>query len=556
MLTLTLLHLAPLIQGPAQFQEARQFIDWTNDGPRLVREHRPAAVNGAGNGSGRSFGQTMRWEDDDNGQGWIADSVAVGDHGSLVMAGMFLNSGGYRLYPAGTWDPVFDARSDSLRTQVAVADYAATCAAISVYSSPATGGGYDHEPVLEVYLEGDASLPAWSASFPISDAYYSDGQGVRISDDGEVIFAWFGYPSGGVKIKAFTKDGVLLSERGFGVVSGAAIPQGSQISDDGAIAMIQVSDQIKLYDVHGGQVLLREKMRDHGLYCMFSGSDLSGDGRSFAFGGYGMVQVFRETSPGTWTRTDELNFDTAKFCGPLALSQDGSRVGYVVQDGAGDDFEIRLHDLNAGVELFRHSISAPGTTVQLWASDLDLDDAGETVAVASWGDSAHLTPEGIVLDDAGNVLSDYWMNGSALRVDVDPTGQVVAFGSKDAHANHFGHGGDVLCADTRPADLRVLGFPARGATLNVEVAATGDWAVIAVADALGASPTPFGASQLDLATTVAQTPPLAIPPQGLHQLFQVPWTPQLSSRLLHLQAAIGSGATGHLSNRVSMHVMP
>ena len=186
MLTLTLLHLAPLIQGPAQFQEARQFIDWTNDGPRLVREHRPAAVNGAGNGSGRSFGQTMRWEDDDNGQGWIADSVAVGDHGSLVMAGMFLNSGGYRLYPAGTWDPVFDARSDSLRTQVAVADYAATCAAISVYSSPATGGGYDHEPVLEVYLEGDASLPAWSASFPISDAYYSDGQGVRISDDGEV----------------------------------------------------------------------------------------------------------------------------------------------------------------------------------------------------------------------------------------------------------------------------------------------------------------------------------------------------------------------------------
>lgn len=556
MFTLALLPILALPQGPEPPQETRQVIEMTADGLRLVRQVRPAAATGAGNASGRSYGRTMRWAADDDGQGWIADDVEVGDHGALVLAGMRLNSDGYRLFPGGDAQHYFDVRSDSQSTKVGAADYAATCAAMSVYSSPAAGGGYDLEPVLEVYHEG-GSLPAWSASFPIGAGYYSDGHGARVSDDGEVIFAWFGYPfSGTVKTKAFTKDGALISERGFGVVNGAAIPQEVQLSDDGALAMLQVSDQIKLYEVHSRQVLLREEMRDYGLYCMFSGSDLSGDGSTFAFGGYGMVQVFRETSPGVWARTAELTFDSADFCGPLALSQDGSRIGYVVQEGTADSFEIRLHDLSAGAELFRHAVSAPGTSLQLWASELDLDDAGETVAVASWGDSFHQTPEGIVLDAAGNVASEYWMDGSAFHVDLDPTGQVVAFGTKDAHANHFGHGGDVLCADTRPADLRVLGFPARGAMLDVEVAATGDWAVIVAAEGLGASPTPYGVSQLDLGTTLLRTPPQPIPPLGLSEQVQLPWTPQLSSRLLHFQAAIGHGGTGHLSNRVSLHLLP
>ncbi len=51
-------------------------------------------------------------------------------------------------------------------------------------------------------------------------------------------------------------------------------------------------------------------------------------------------------------------------------------------------------------------------------------------------------------------------------------------------------------------------------------------------------------------------PPRPLPPPGLSEQVQLPWTPQLSSRLLHFQAAIGHGGTGHLSNRVSLHLLP
>ncbi len=553
MLTLTLLLLTTPAPAQLEVQESRQWADTTATAAGIVRELRTASPSPAAGSGGRSYGATLRWENDSGTEYWIGDGVAVGDHGALVLAGMKLNDAGHRLYPGTTWQHVLDARSDSKTTKVDVADHAATAAAMSVFWNEAT---QQFEPLLEVYTDTADTHPAWSFAFPTSDNYYSAGQGVCISDDGETILAWFGYPSGGTKLKAFRKDGTLISERGLGVISGAAIPNEITLSDDGRLACVLLSDQIKLYDVMTGTVVHREKIRDHGLYSMFSGAELCGDGTRFAVGGYGMVLVFDETAPGTWSLTTELRFADTDFCGPLSMSQDGSRVGYVVQMGSADAFEVRLHDLAAGVELSRHTLSEPNTTAQLWASDLDLDDAGETVAVASWGDSLHTTPEGLVLDVAGAVLSEYRMDGSAFAVDLDPTGQVVAFASKNVHANHFGGGGDILCGDVRPADLRLEGFPTRGGQLDLRIPVVADWAVVAVADQLGASPTPYGVSQLDLGATLRQTAPLPIPAGGLWEPILIPWTPQLSDRLLHFQAALFGGGTGHLSNRVSVRVLP
>jgi hypothetical protein len=550
-----LLLLSPPVLA-VQDLESRTRVEIDRPDHGLVHEVRASLPTSppADPGSGRSYGSTVRWEVDDAGAMWIVESVALGDHGASLMAGRFLNQPGSSLHPTGSPRAVFDRPSAAYRTAVGVADAAPTAAALSIGPDP---GGSGLLPRLEVFLSAGDIGPAWTYDFPLAAGYYADGAGVCLSDDGETIFAWVGYPyENNVKVRTFRRDGTLVMQRGLGVVSGGAIPQAVRLSDDGSLALVQISDQIKLVRTDSGEVVHRENLRDWLAYSMFSGADLSGDGRRFAFGGMGEVRVFEQGPSGSWIPVAAHSFDPAHFAGPLALDSDGDRLAYTVQAGDAESFEIRLLDLASGTDRFQYLVAAPGTAAQLWASDLDLDDAGEVVACGSWGDSFHATPEGIVLDEDGVVLSEVWTDGSVMDVDLDPTGQVLALGSKDTHANHYGNGGDILCADTRQPDLSVVGYPELGGTLDLVVQPRGSWAVVAVAERLGPSPTPFGVAQLDLSSVLAQTAPLNMPPSGIRQPFPVPGTLALEGRLLHVQAAVYGAGGGMLTNRVSLRVLP
>ena len=90
---------------------------------------------------------------------------------------------------------------------------------------------------------------------------------------------------------------------------------------------------------------------------------------------------------------------------------------------------------DADAELFARRFAAPGTSLQLWAAALRLDDAGETLACANYGDSLNATPEVLALDARGNVLVGVDARGSAMHIDLSRDGELLFAGCKATHAN-------------------------------------------------------------------------------------------------------------------------
>ena len=213
-----------------------------------------------------------------------------------------------------------------------------------------------------------------------------------------------------------------------------------------------------------------------------------------------------------------------------------------------------------GRDLWRHKFEAPGNGASLWPQELALTEDAQIVAGSSWGDTLDLTPTGFAFDASGTLTAQLHTSGSAIGFDMDPTGQLMALGTKDAHANEFGSGGDVICADTRPMELRLAGYPQAGAKLDFSLRGPAAEARVAVASALGATPTPWGVSQLDLASLRLDTGSLPMNLTGLQRRLTVPEHPGIVGTALHLQGVLldpsGAAGGGHLTNRVSVRVLP
>ena len=135
---------------------------------------------------------------------------------------------------------------------------------------------------------------------------------------------------------------------------------------------------------------------------------------------------------------------------------------------------------------------------------------------------------------------------------------MIALSTKDAHVNAFGSGGDVICADVRPIELSVAGFPGVDDVLEVSVQGGGTHTQVAVASALGDSLTPYGASQLDFGSLKRLTPMIPMPATGVTRSATVPHSAAIVGAPLHFQAALvdAFSGIGYLSNRVSIRVQP
>lgn len=504
---------------------------------------------------GGSSGFSVRWERDDEGARWMAPSVALGDHGAVLFAAREFVDPGLSLHAATTDEAIFEvALPDALQIRVDAAPEAQSLAAMIV--APAqTATGSQLIPELRFWVQGDDAPADWVYTFPPTHALQQDGMGVHLSQDGRRVVAWFTDLSANlVRVRVFRRDGTMVGKREIGPALGAALGSDGCINADATRLLIDVSNVPHLIDLESGLLL---HQGDH--HSMFGGLALSADGRRFASGDYNQVQVYEEDATGAWTLYRNYDFVGSRIGGPLALDGDGSHLAMTVQGHSPADwFQVRVRELEADVEIYRQEWKFAGSQGNVWASAVQMSEDAEVVAGSSWGDTQGQTPSAFAFRADGVLTAQLLTEGSGLGFDLDPSGQVMALGTKDAHVSSTGSGGDIICADTGPVELTVEGLPRAGRFIDLHLARYGTHGRLMASTRLDRHDTPYGISDLDLNQVVYDTGLHQFHMNGLTRSVRVPGHPSAIGQALHFQGAevdIFHGGN-FLSNRISLRVLP
>jgi hypothetical protein len=504
--------------------------------------------------------EPLRWEvpysyPDFIGTPW---SVAVGDHGAFTIVGRMGPEGGVDIHAGGRAQPLWMERlgMDFFVIRAAAADHAPVAATFTLMDVDPDPASSLLEARLRLFeLEGSIS-ESWSQAFATGSSWYWDAGGVALSDDGEVVVGWWDLIELGVtRVVALDRDGGLISQTDLPMKHSGYRTGGLRLSDDGLRALVPVNTSVRLLDIATGAVLASHTTSKG---VPLTSIALSGDGRRFAAAAWDELVVLEETPSGAWTEVLSLPQVSDEDYGPVSLSQDGARLAYTVQYMSPQDrFELVLLDVDAQTELMRAMHSEPATWQKLHANDVVLDDAGRTVACASLGDSELSTPQVLVYDDAGRRLSEHFLPGSALDVDLDPRGEVLAVAGSAKHGPS-NYGGHLLQADARPPKLRVLGSAALGTSLDVTLAGSpaGGQAYLLASPGLGSSATPFGTSALDLELRGLRLGPWPVVSGLAQQSLPIAADPALAGLLLHFQGVVVSSGGGRLTDKVSVRIVP
>lgn len=503
----------------------------------------------------QSSGATVRWEIDDDGDRWVGTDVAVGDHGSVVIAAHELNTPGIAVHSTADERSILEfPLPDSWQVRVDAARAGETLAAMAVHIDPQASS----DPLwaeLRVWNQARAGHPDWVYRFPRTSRYLKDGMDVLITDDGQRLVAFFtDLQQRTVEVRVFDSQGQMLHDYQVTRPFNAVLADAAELSADGRWLLLDVSNRPSLLDLESGQEIFEW---DH--HSLFGGMALSGDGNRVAIGGEQYAEVWERNANGGFSRLKRWDFARERIAGKMALDHDGSHLAMTVMDYT-EWFQVRVKDLDQDSEVYRHEFAAPGNGVNLWPSEIEMTEDAQIVVGSSWGDGFDLTPTGFAFDALGRLSAEIRTPGSAMACDMDPTGQVMAFSTKRAHVNQFGSGGQIICADTRVVELRLAGYPKPGAKLDFSLTGPAAQARVAVASALGHSPTPWGISQLDLAGVLFETGLIPMRANGLHRQLTVPEHPGMVGTPLHFQGVLidlrGGTEHGTLTNRVSVRVLP
>jgi hypothetical protein len=498
-------------------------------------------------------GPTVRWEVDSASENWLGTSVALGDHGAALIAGKELNTPSVTIYSTASPLPIHELElPDTWQVRVDAAREAQTMAAMVIHQDT-SASSFTCWAELKVWTEAKQAGPDWVYRFPLANRYMSNGMDVHVSDDGQVIAAWFtDLGQNVVHLKVFNPTGDMLLDHEISRAFNAVLGDSGDLSDDGSRLLIDIGNNPALIDLATGDELLN--LTHH---SMFGGLALSGDGRRMALGGEPFAEVWEENASGDWSLLKRMDFTGERIAGAMELDTDGSHIAMTVMDYT-DWFQVRVRDLNADREVYRHKFEAPGNNSNLWPSKICLTDDAQLVAGSSWGDSFDTTPTGFVFDANGALISTLRTTGSGLAFDMDPSGQVMAMSTKRSHVNEFGSGGQIICADTRQPELSIAGYPESAGKIAMTIRGAASHVRVVAALELGASPTAWGPSQLDLRSAIANSGFQAIPATGLQRQLTLPSTLALIGQALHVQAELvdRSNQVGYLSNRVSIRVLP
>jgi hypothetical protein len=499
-----------------------------------------------------SFGPTVRWQDDDGGALWIGTDVAIGDDGATVISAKESNRQRISVYSAVLGEALFDhLQPDSLQIRVDAAARSTTLAAMVLhYNRP--GSTADLEPELWVWENATDPEPAWKYTFPGADSWFYKGMDVHVSADGQTIVAWNTYTTDRrVLIHVFDLDGTLRGSfettRRYNSAAGEQVV----VSRDMQRLLMDVGGHPQLIDLQTGELL---KEWDH--HSLWSGHTLSGDGRTVAIGDDEQVRIHREDAEGRFPRIGTYTLPSNQNAGELALDNDGSHLAILADAYSPNDrLDLVVYQVDTGRELAVHTFHAPNNYFNLKATGLQMTEDAAMIVGSTYGDDLGFIPDAFAYELGKGLTAEIYTEGSAFACDMDPSGQVFVVATKDKHANEFGTGGDIVCADTRLPGLAVRGLPRLGHTMTMEVRGHHAQAWVGAATSLGAGMTPWGPSQLDV-DTIRRQGVLPLRNGVAEQSFALPTTAALAGAALHLQAGFFEHGRpiGALTNRVTFRI--
>ena len=506
------------------------------------------ASHAAGSAGPAAPQTTARWEDNHSGLAWIGAHVAVGDNGAAIVAGKELNNEAASFYAAGSATELFGASLvGAERVRVAISARSPLAATL-VHTS--IGGG-SYQAVLTAYDTSGAGAALWSYTFPAGGNVIA-GE-VLISADGRRVVAVAGSASLVQNmIRVFDANGALLN--GFDVAAPANLRQARASDDCGRLYLALYNGLAEIWDTATGANLM-----SYPIGSTFDAHALSGDGMSFAYGNFGGLYVRRETSPGVWNQVAFMPVSAGgQYLGFVDLDADGSHAAWQQQrySPAYDHVEVGLFDVAANAVVWSDSHDAPGTSMQLVNTGVQISADGTQVVGCTWGDSLNATPEVFGYDAAGAMSMSLDTPGSVYEIDLDADGDVVAVGTKAVHANTSGNGGSIFCIEPYEPTLRLLGQPRLGGPVTLTTPGGATAARFAFCRQLGSSGTPFGTMEVNLGTLMHSAGPVPVPPGGLSLILNLPPNPALAALAVHVQGARFAPGNNTLTNKVSIRLLP
>lgn len=394
---------------------------------------------------------------------WLPTDVAFGAGGELVWVGTGVGERGVRLFatpssgvvaqPEAT-DAALHAASFLLNARAA--DDPSRLFSLAQYPEP------DDFNRRTVVARHDAlqTSGGFSASWSYAFGFLTNGPAeLGVDDAGSVVAAAALLPGAGVVRVARLNGGSGLALFELDLFAGSL--DAFALSGDGERIALGLGTRLVVLDA-AGLVL-----HDEALATSIAALDFDSAGDRLVVGAISEVRVY-DWSGVQFGLAAQHAGHVSEVASRVALARDGQtyaaawwrfraldQLRYEVYTGAG---HARVnHVVQPGL---------PGGP-QNAPVGVALSEDGRRIAFASWG---HLNsdPEVLVLErGAASPVLAIDLPGSALGVDLDPSGTRVAVVTKNLHANQAGSTGEVRVYDTGERDLELL-EPARlGGVLRV-----------------------------------------------------------------------------------------
>lgn len=395
------------------------------------------------------------WSLSDNGEGWVARAVALGDGATQVFTEFDTAADRASLLSGFDAAPVVPVWADPVvqaSTNVRVHGSDATGLFVSCRQIPVATNG-PRNVVVSAY-RSSSSTPLWSWTFP-SQTY--GGSRAMISVDGGRIVAGMLQPTTGDLHVAVFDGGSPVPTRYFTHHAGLQL-QALVLSEDGSTLYVATTSGGYVFDVDSGTLL-----QQFVLMQSFTAQDISGDGSILAVGYFNGVDVYERQPAGNYSRTWQGSWPGSIVCQQLDVCEDGSTLvlgfGYYDQN-----LRVRIEAIDLRTKVTTMVDEAQGGgTLQNVVARISSSANGQRFAVGLWGDEAGLVPELRFYrrnQDAPFATYDY--GGSVYDLAMSRAGDRVVVGTKAVHANVLAGGGSIDLYSSADEDFVAVGTPSIG----------------------------------------------------------------------------------------------
>ncbi len=404
----------------------------------------------------QELGAGLVWSQSDAGQGWVGQTVALGQNGTLAFTEFDSAADRAQLISCLDVVPLAPLWNDPQvwTSQDARVDASADSGVfVSCRQIPVSGITGPRNGIVSKYTAASQLGPDWEYTFPF--AGYGPVRAL-VSRDGRRIVAGMLDPTANLRLAIFDSlSGVPTYT--------TTLPCGPQLralllSDDGSTLYWASGSSANVWDIATHTTIAS--------YLLFTSLDchaISGNGRVFAFGGFNTVDIYERQGSGGFAHTHQMYVPGQAVCGKIDISYDGSTLV------AG----FNLWDFNLGVviealdlpskHVLMSDVQTGAGTLQNVVSDIAMSDDGARFAVGLWGDQAGLVPELLLYErDQDSPVQTFDYPGSVYSLDMSPNGRRVLVGTKAVHANTYAGGGTVDLHRFGAEDFVAHGIPSLG----------------------------------------------------------------------------------------------